>query len=215
VELDLVAGAVLLDMDGTLVDSTAVVERVWREFAAHVGVDPEEVLAYAHGRQSPDTVRHFVADDDVATAWLVHHERSELEQLDGVVAVAGAEEFLAALGAVPVAVVTSAPRDLAVARLGAAGLPVPATLVPAEDVAAGKPDPEGYLRAAGLLGVPIADCLVLEDAPAGLRAGLASGATVLEVTDGRPPTGLVEHVVRDYTALRVSTYDAGVRLTSR
>jgi mannitol-1-/sugar-/sorbitol-6-phosphatase len=213
--VELRAGAVLLDMDGTLVDSTAVVERVWREFAEHVGVDPDEVIDYAHGRQSPDTVRHFVADDDVATAWLVHHERTELEQLDGIVAVPGAAEFLAALGSLPVAIVTSAPRDLAVARLGAAGLPVPAALVPAQDVTAGKPDPQGYLHAAALLGVPIEDCLVLEDAPAGLRAGLASGAAVLEVTDGRTPTGLVEHVVRDYTGLSVERTERGVRISAR
>jgi mannitol-1-/sugar-/sorbitol-6-phosphatase len=210
---DLVARALLFDMDGTLVDSTVVVERMWHEFAAHAGVDAAEVLAFAHGRRSPDTVRRFLPDDDAATAWLAHHERSELEQLDGVVAVAGAAAFLAALDGAPVALVTSAPRELAGRRMAAAGLPVPATLVGAEDVGRGKPDPEGYLRAAGLLGVPAAQCVVFEDAPAGLEAGLASGAAVVEVSDGRAPTGLVERVLRDYAGLTVARGDQ-VRLTS-
>jgi mannitol-1-/sugar-/sorbitol-6-phosphatase len=197
---DVLAGAdaVLLDMDGTLVDSTAVVEQMWREFAARFGLDADEVIGHAHGRQTPDTIARFVGDEAAGRAWLDHHEREELRRTDGVVEVPGAAAFVASL-AVPCAVVTSAPRALAVRRLEAAGVAVPAVLVAAEDVESGKPDPEGYLRAAELLGVPAARAVVFEDAPAGILAGQRAGARVVEVLGPRTtPTGLTAEVVRDY-----------------
>jgi sugar-phosphatase len=181
------AAGFLFDMDGTLVDSTAVVEHVWTEFCRRHGLDPVELLAFAHGRQAVDTIAHFLprltdAERAGLAAGLV---AEELTRTDGIVEIPGAAALLTRLTAegAPVAVVTSAPRDLAVTRMRAAGVPVPPVLVAAEDVARGKPDPQGYLLAAERLGAPIAGCVVFEDAEAGLTAAVASGARVVVVGD--------------------------------
>ncbi len=177
--------AVLFDMDGTLVDSTPVVEQLWTEFCERHGAPLPEVLSYSHGRQAPDTVGRFLprgADPAPVLAWL---QSEELERVEGIREVPGARRLLDALAGARVAVVTSAPRPLALRRLEAAGLPVPRVLVAAEDVSAGKPDPAGYLRAAAELEVEASRCLVLEDAEAGVRAGIAAGARVV-VVGGRP-----------------------------
>ncbi len=193
--MDSSTGGYLFDMDGTLVDSHAVVEAVWTEFCGHSGLDPEVVLAYAHGRQAGDTVAHFLPEVSEAeraelVAGLV---AEEVTRTDGIVEVPGARQLLAALTAqgAPVAIVTSAPRELAVARLNAAGVGIPDVLVAAEDVERGKPDPSCYLLAAERLGVPIERCVVFEDAEAGLAAAVASGGRavvvgghVSEITDG-------------------------------
>jgi HAD superfamily hydrolase (TIGR01509 family) len=172
--------AVLSDLDGVLVDSGAAIELAWRRFAERNGLDPEHVLAESHGRRSVDLIRrvapHLDADAEAAEV-----EREEIERLDGLQAIPGARELVEAVPAGRFAIVTSGTRPLAVARLRAAGLPVPEVLVTAEQVEAGKPDPAGYLRAARLLGVDPAHCLVLEDAPAGVEAGLAAGMTVVAV----------------------------------
>src|SRR5690349_10163548 len=168
--------AVLLDMDGTLVDSTAVVVRLWRSWAARHGVDPEAILAMSHGRRGDDVLAQFApptVDQVAELKWLATRE---LVERDGIVAVQGAAELLAALPADRYAVVTSATRELTAVRMDAAALPLPRTLVGADDVIRGKPDPEGYLRAAELLQVDPARCLVVEDASAGLEAGRAAGA---------------------------------------
>ncbi|MDR6611770.1 HAD-IA family hydrolase [Leifsonia sp. 1010] len=179
------AAGFLFDMDGTLVDSTAVVESVWTAFADRYGLDATALLAYAHGRQAVDTVAHFLpALTDEERAELVGAlVAEEVTRTDGIVEIPGAVALLRRLVAdgAPVAVVTSAPRELAVGRLRAAGVPVPDVLVAAEDVSRGKPDPEGYLRAAEQLGVPIGDCVVFEDAEAGIAAAVASGAQVVVV----------------------------------
>ncbi|QNE37681.1 HAD-IA family hydrolase [Leifsonia shinshuensis] len=172
-------------MDGTLVDSHAVVEAVWSEFGHRHALDPVEILAYAHGRQAVDTVAHFLPGLPAErraelVAGLV---AEEVTRTDGIVEVPGAVALLTALAEAeaPVAIVTSAPRELAVARLEAAGVPIPAVLVAAEDVSRGKPDPQGYLLAAERLGVPIQECAVFEDAEAGLLAAVASGGRVVVV----------------------------------
>jgi sugar-phosphatase len=173
--------AFLFDMDGTMIDSTTVAERVWSEWAVRNGVDPAALLAVVHGVRAEDTIRRFAregADIDAETARLT---QAEIAAVDGILAVPGIEAFIANLAADQWAVVTSAPRDLAVRRFEAAGLPVPPTMVTAEDVERGKPDPEGYLKAAARLGVPIGECLVFEDAPAGIAAGRAAGADVVVV----------------------------------
>lgn len=200
------AAGFLFDMDGTLVDSTPVVEAVWTAFGERHGIDPAALLAFAHGRQAVDTVAHFLPElSEAERAELVAAlVAEEVTRTDGIVQIPGAVALLEGLIAdgVPVAVVTSAPRELAVARLRAAGVPVPEVLVAAEDVTKGKPDPEGYRRAAELLGVPIGECVVFEDAEAGLAAAVASGARAVVVGGHASPT--TERLARlaDYTGFR-------------
>jgi sugar-phosphatase len=171
--------ALLLDMDGTLVDSDAAVERTWRSWCAEQGIDPAAALAIAHGSPSERTIRRLLpAFDEAAIATAVARLRDlEYYDLADVTATRGAAELIATadrLG-LPWAVVTSADTRLAKARLTASGIDAP-VLVTIDDVTAGKPDPEGYLRGAGLLGVPPARCLVVEDADVGIQAGRAAGA---------------------------------------
>jgi mannitol-1-/sugar-/sorbitol-6-phosphatase len=178
----------LFDIDGTLVDSSAAVERAWRQVAAEFGADGDAIVASCHGRRSIDTVREFFPPPDRAAV----QERVtalELASTD-VTACRGAAGLLAALDGQPWAAVTSGPRPLMTARLGLAGLPVPAVLVTAEDVEQGKPAPDGYLRAARALGVAAADCVVVEDSPAGVAAGRAAGALVVAVTTTHPAGAL-------------------------
>lgn len=184
------AEAVLFDMDGTLVDSTAAVERVWRRWAARHALDPDAILKVSHGRRTAETVATFVPsgiDPAAEVAWLLE---LELTEQDGIVPVPGAKELLEVLPKERVAVVTSAPRLLALMRIALAGLPEPCVMISAEDVTQGKPDPEGYLEAARRLGVTAAECLVVEDAPAGLEAGLAAGAQVLALATTLLPAEL-------------------------
>ncbi|MCO1597183.1 HAD-IA family hydrolase [Micromonospora sp. RHAY321] len=171
--------AVLFDMDGTLVDSDAAVERAWRRWAAEYAVAPAAALAIAHGRPADQTIRRLLPTLDDATVAVAAARQLALQydDLSDVTATPGAHQVLAALArsGLPWAVVTSADARLAEARLGAAGIAAP-VLVTVDDVSAGKPDPQGYLRAAALLGVSPARCLVVEDAEVGLEAGRAAGA---------------------------------------
>lgn len=181
--------AVLFDIDGTLVDSTGAVERTWRLWGEAHGIDPEEILAVSHGRRSEDTIAMFLPQDQVADA-AAELEELELADLDGVTALPATRELLTALPTERWAAVTSGSRRLMRTRLEAAGLPAPEVLVTADDVTEGKPHPQGYLRAAAGLGFDPARCLVVEDAPAGVRAGLASGAAVLAVATSHSRTDL-------------------------
>lgn len=180
--LHLVASAALFDMDGTLVDSTAVVEAIWRDFCREHGVDEAVLVPWSHGRRTPDTVRHFLPDapDDHVATIVAHLESREQETMTGIVAIPGARALLEVID-LPWAVVTSAPRDLALRRMAAAGLPVPEMLVPADEIEHGKPHPDGYLRAAQLVGVKPVACVVFEDAEPGVRAALEAGARVVVV----------------------------------
>jgi sugar-phosphatase len=180
--LDLTAAAALFDMDGTLVDSTAVVEAIWRDFCREHDVDEAVLVPWSHGRRTPDTVRHFLPDlpeGDVRRI-IDAFELREQTTMTGIVEVPGAQALLQSLD-LPWAVVTSAPRELAVRRMRAAGLPEPPVLVPADEIEDGKPHPAGYLRAAELLGVDPRNCLAFEDADPGVRSALASGARVVVV----------------------------------
>jgi mannitol-1-/sugar-/sorbitol-6-phosphatase len=170
--------AVLFDCDGVLVDSEASVERAWRGWAAERGLDGEAVMAIAHGRRTEDTLRELGFSAGLA-AEVDRLEGAEIADAADVTAFPGAAAALATLPPETWAVVTSGTRALATSRLAAAGLPLPAVLVTADDVAAGKPDPEGYLEAARRLGFSPSDCLVLEDAPAGVQAALAAGMRVV------------------------------------
>ena len=182
-------GAVLSDMDGVLVDSWTAIERTWTRFAHRHGLDPAVVLAASHGVPTIDVIRavapHLDAPVEAAAI-----EREQIEEVDGLRALPGARELIAALPAGRFAVVTSASRALAESRLRAAGLPVPDVLVSSDDVENGKPDPAGYLRAACLLGVDPAHSVVLEDAPAGVDAGVAAGMTVIGVLTTNPASAL-------------------------
>jgi len=203
--LEIRAAAVLFDMDGTLIDSTAVVEALWREFCREYDVDADPLLEFSHGRPTRQTLQRFLPEkaSDEREAIADDLERRELGTLDGIVEIPGARALLEAIE-VPWAVVTSAPRDLAVRRLRAAGLPVPEVLVPVDEVTHGKPAPDGYLRAAHLLGVDPGSCVVLEDADAGVRAGLAAGARVVVVGDLASDTTAGLARARDLTGLVVS-----------
>jgi sugar-phosphatase len=173
--------AVLLDMDGTLVDSDAAVERAWLAWAAEAGVAPEEIIPRMHGNPAPTTIRALLPGLDAAGVERAAARQLELQyaDLDDVGPAAGAARLLVALKELdlPWAVVTSADRRLATARLGAAGIDPP-LLVTFEDAPRGKPFPDPYLVAADRLGVAPGDCLVVEDSQPGIDAGRAAGATV-------------------------------------
>jgi sugar-phosphatase len=168
--------AVLFDMDGTLVNSDAAVERAWTTWAREYDVDVDP--ATLHGRPADDTVRSLRPDlDDAAVEAAAAHQLDlQYEDLADVVPTTGSLDLLAGLD-LPWAIVTSADVRLAKARLGAVGITAP-VLVTVDDITRGKPDPEGYLLAARLLGVAPGRCLVVEDAPAGVAAGRAAGARV-------------------------------------
>jgi mannitol-1-/sugar-/sorbitol-6-phosphatase len=170
--------ALLFDMDGVLIDSTPAVARVWRRWAIEHGFNPEEVVARAHGRPSLTTVREYLPNAN-HEAENREVERCEIEDLDGVIPLPGALDLLGRLSEDRWTIVTSCTRALAEVRLKAAGLPLPRKLITSNDIAQGKPHPEPYLKGASVLGFPPADCIVLEDAPAGVRAGKAAGAKVI------------------------------------
>ena len=170
--------ALLFDMDGVLIDSTPAVARVWHKWALQHGFNPEEVVARAHGRPSITTVREYLPQaDHEAENRIV--ERSEMEDLEGVIPLPGARDLLASLPGDRWTIVTSSTRPLAEVRLRAAGLLIPRKLVTSSDVTNGKPHPEPYFKAAAALGYAATECVVVEDAPAGIRAGKAAGAKVI------------------------------------
>ncbi|MFD9487153.1 HAD-IA family hydrolase [Streptomyces sp. NPDC059991] len=179
----LTARALLLDMDGTIVNSDAVVERCWRRWAVEHGLDPEEALKVVHGRQGYATMAVLLPDrpmeQNLADNRVMLAE--ETADTDGVVPVPGAPAFMASLAGLPHALVTSANEPLAQARMNAAELPMPAVRVTAERVGASKPDPEGFLKGAAELGFAPADCIVFEDSEAGIQAGLAAGMRVIGI----------------------------------
>lgn len=173
--------ALLFDLDGVLIDSTPAVTRAWTQWAMAHGFDPDEVVRRAHGRPSIATIRDYLPHGDYERENRAV-ERRELEDLDGVVTLPGARDLLHALPADRWSIVTSCTRPLAEVRLRAAGLPIPQRLVTCDDVKNGKPDPEPYLKGAALLGLSAGDCVVVEDVPAGIRAGKAAHAQVIACT---------------------------------
>jgi len=172
----------LFDMDGTLLNSIAAAERVWGKWAARHGLDVEAFLPTMHGKRGIDTIRGLgLPGMDVEAEALVI-ERGEIEDVEGVVPLPGAVDFLNALPDGRWSIVTSAPIALARARIEAAGLPQPSKIVTAEDVMIGKPDPAGYRLGARYIGADPAHCLVFEDVMAGVLAAEAAGADVVVVT---------------------------------
>lgn len=174
--------AFLFDMDGTLLTSLAAAERVWSRWAARHGLDVPRFLPTIHGMRALDTIRRQNlpgVDPEAEADWIT---QAEIDDVEGVEPIEGAAAFLQALPPDRWAVVTSAPRALALRRIEAAGLLLPPLLVSAEDVQQGKPAPDPYLLGARLLGVPAAACMVFEDAPAGIQSAEAAGASVTVVT---------------------------------
>ena len=206
--------AVLFDIDGTLVDSTPAVERTWTTWALRRNVSVAEILSVCHGRRTEDTVSLFVPEAEQVAA-VAELEQLELADLDDVVALPGTRDLLPGLPSGRWAAVTSGSQQLMRARLTTAGLPVPDVLIAAEDVSAGKPDPDGYMKAAAALGVDIERCLVVEDAPAGIGAGRAAGAWTLAVATSHPASELesADAIVADLTALTVELVGAGLVVT--
>ncbi|MGW2132015.1 HAD-IA family hydrolase [Streptomyces coelicoflavus] len=208
------ARALLLDMDGTLVNSDAAVERVWRRWADRHGLDGDEVMKVVHGRQGYASMALLLPDrpmeqNHADNARMLAEETADTE---GVVAIPGAPEFLASLRGLPHALVTSADVALSTARMAAAGLAQPDVRVTAESVGASKPDPEGFLKGAAELGIAPADCIAFEDSGAGIAAARAAGMRVVGVG---PRAGLhgPDVVVEDLTRVRVeSGADGTLRL---
>jgi len=207
--------AILFDLDGTLVDSTAVVNRSWRRWCAEFGVSQEAFArVHAHGRPAAELVADLVPADAVDKA-LRRIVEIEVGDLDGVVALPGAHALLDALPADRWGIVTSCTAPLARARLDHTGI-APPVLVTASDVTRGKPDPEPYLLGAQRLGVAPETCLVVEDAPTGLTAARAAGMRTAAVLTTHSPADLADAdlLTPNLTGLRAGPYRDGVALTA-
>ncbi len=205
----IVCRGLLIDMDGVLVDSTAAVARVWARWAARFNMDPVYVTAFAHGRTSLSSIQELLPDEspevhDDEDGWML---RGELEDVADVVALPGARELLAAVPSAQRVVVTSAARNLAEVRLRAAGVwDLVHHLVASTDVQNGKPHPEPYLKGATALQLSPVDCVVIEDAASGTRAGKSAGARVLAVrttsTDAELLAAGADWIANDCASLR-------------
>jgi sugar-phosphatase len=205
--------AFLFDMDGTLLTSIASAERVWARWAARHGLDVATFLPTIHGIRSADTIRNLRLPGVDPDAEALAITLEEIEDVSDIEPIPGAEAFVRALPEGRWAIVTSAPRNLAIARIGAAGLPLPNVLVCAEDVTQGKPAPDGYFQAAERLGFSPEHCLVFEDAAAGIAAGEAAGADVLVITQthAKAMTG-PWNAVRNYEGLSAGETGAGLTI---
>jgi mannitol-1-/sugar-/sorbitol-6-phosphatase len=177
--------AILFDLDGVLVDSAECVEKTWREWARRHHLDPDRVIALAHGRRAIETVR-LIAPELSADAELAELAASEATTAEGVYEIIGARELLERLPASGWGVVTSGIRSVAEFRLRYTRLPLPTVMVCADEITRGKPDPEGYLTAAARLGRAAADCVVIEDTPAGIESAHAAGMRVVAITTTYP-----------------------------
>ena len=202
--------AILFDLDGVLVDSTRQVDREWREWAARKGVDGDAVMAIAHWVRTVEVIRRVAPhlDAELEAAAIENHEASDQT---GVVVMPGALDLLQSIPAGKWGVVTSGSRLLAQNRLRYCGLPVPEALVTSDDVTQGKPHPEPYLKGAERMGFPPADCLVIEDAPAGIQSARAAGLKVMGLASTYPAGRLSEAdaVVRTLASIRISKNGAG------
>ena len=208
----------LFDLDGVLVDSTPAVARVWTIWARKHGFDPEETVRKAHGRPSLATIKELLPNAD-HNAENAEVERMEIEDVSDVVPLPGTLKLLGSLPADRWTVVTSCTRALALVRLRVAGLPVPKKMVTSTDIVNGKPHPEPYLKGAGLLGIAPEDCVVFEDAPAGIRSGKAAGSRVLAFQTTEEDELLREAgadwIVKDASAVGVSAPARDGRLALR
>jgi sugar-phosphatase len=205
--------AFLFDMDGTILTSIKAAERVWGQWAKGHGLDVDAFLPTIHGKRTEETIRALALPgvDPVLEAASI--TRAEIEDVAGVEAIRGVADFLSSLPRERWAIVTSAPRLLAEARIAAAGLPVPEVLVAAEDVERGKPAPDPFLLGARKLGVAPADCLVFEDTLAGLQSAAAAGmASIVVTTTHTHPLETGVTAVLDYEDLHVVHRPDGLRV---
>ena len=195
--------AILFDLDGVLVNSAARIEATWDKWARQHGLDPAHVIEMAHGRRTIETVRlvapHLAGTDEVARL-----EASESVNTEGVFEIQGARELLETLPADSWAIVTSGIRAVATIRIQYTRLPMPRVLVCADEIDHGKPHPEGYLTAAARLGVAPVECVVIEDAPAGLEAARAAGMRSIGVCGTYPADALsmADFIVVNIRSLR-------------
>jgi len=205
---------VLFDLDGVLIDSTPCVTRVWRDWAVEHDLDPDHVVHVAHGRRSIETIA-LVAPHLDAEAENIEVERRELADTEGLTVFPGATELLRSLPSGKWTIVTSGTRPLATLRLQVAGLPVPERMVTADDVTQGKPDPEPYLKGAEKLGFKPEDCVVIEDAPSGLKDAKAAGCRSfgLPTTYQREELGEATVILDSISQLRLnSTSESTIEL---
>ena len=209
--LTLRAEALLLDMDGTLVHSTTEVETVWRLWCQGHRLGPEPVLAMCHGVRSREVIRALAPQLDLAREVALLDEL-EIQHAGVAEPIAGARTLLGALSPARWVLVTSASQRVARHRLASAGLPLPRLLIGAEDVVRGKPDPEPYLLAARQLGLAPADCLVFEDAPAGIRSALQAGCQVVQIGGDKRLDGGVRARLEDWRQIRLTEDEAGLQL---
>jgi len=202
--------AILFDLDGVLCDSTRQVDRDWREWAARKGVDGDRVMAVAHGVRTIEVIRRVAPHLD-AEAEAAAIEGREANDQSGVVVMPGAVDLVKTIPSGRWGVVTSGSRPLATNRLRHCGLPVPEVLVTSDDVINGKPDPEPYLQGAQRMGVAPGECLVIEDAPAGIQSAHAGGMKVIGMasTYGAEKLREADAVVRAFSGLRVSLNGTG------
>jgi sugar-phosphatase len=206
--------AILFDLDGVLVDSAERVEKTWRAWAARHRLDAELVIAAAHGRRTVETVA-LVAPELSAEAELRALETSEATNSDGIYEIAGARDLLQSLAPNRWAIVTSGIRAVAEFRIRYTGLPMPAVMICAEEISRGKPDPEGYLAAAGRLGFTPTDCVVIEDAPPGIEAAKAAGMRAIAIATTYPANRLAgaDLVVERLSDLSVESVHDDIQIT--
>jgi mannitol-1-/sugar-/sorbitol-6-phosphatase len=209
-------GAILFDLDGTLVDSAEAVTRTWEAWALMHKVSAAEVVTAAQGRRAIDTIRAFAPSSNLMSE-VARVEAIELSELMSVRPLPGSYELLSMLATDKWAVVTSGSRKLATARINACAFPFPPVLVTADDVGRGKPDPEGYMSAALRLQVDPDDCVVFEDAPAGVKAGQAAGCTVVALSTTHRPSDLrgADGIIPNLAALRLQRKDGRLVFTLR
>jgi sugar-phosphatase len=201
--------AALFDMDGTLVDSTAIVEEEWRRWANDIGHDPEEVLRMAHGRRTEEVIHAIAPQRPILEELVRFLQLAATVDQHHVTAVPGALNFVLALNPSDWAVVTSAPTPIAEERLRLAGFPQPRLLISANDVQNGKPHPEGFSLAASRLRVAVEDCLAFEDSPAGIQAACAAGVRVIALSTTHAQLGYGElREVRNFNDLTLSAKES-------
>lgn len=206
----------LFDLDGVLVDSTPAVARVWGWWAKQHGFDPEETVRNAHGKPSIATIRELLpnADHEKENSEV---ERREIEDVEGVVPLPGAMELLQALPLDRWAIVTSCTKRLAYVRIRTAGLPEPKFIVTSDDITRGKPDPEPYTKGAQTLSFAPKDCIVIEDAPAGIRSGKSAGARVVALQTTERDELLhaagASFIVKDCSAMEFVSTDSNGKLS--